>query len=300
MSVMVRKVRCPTCGAPKLTRTRTAYVYCDYCAQLMDWDVSMAHATRGAKPGPHYEALLRALAPELAAARAAGDAAGLAALHRQITAQLMIDCPGIYSPRLGDPAYRAAMLERTVHAQVIRELDLACRAADAAVAAAVKALVWVQRGGPRARPDTFWAMYEAVVAADRVVKATVLADPSAVPDPDDTPPEVSARMRDSIVVQAWTQYLDDEVVPHLLERTGLRAEYDTIEQPALVACPCSHCGASREVPHGAVRAVCEDCGWNVQLGTPAFCGHCGARIVFPMGQDVLACAHCKAEARRMG
>jgi hypothetical protein len=300
MSVMVRKVRCPSCGAPKLTPARTAYVYCDYCGQFMDWDVALAHANRGPKPGPHYEALVRELTPQLAAARAANDAASLAALHRRIFDRYMTDCPSTYSPRIGDPAYRAALLERSVHAQVVRELDPTCRAADAAVDAAVKALVWVQRGGPRARPDTFWSMYEAIVAADRAVQAAVRANPSAAPDPDDTPPEVSARMRDSIVVQAWTTYLDDEVVPQLLARTGLRAEYDTIERPALVACPCSHCGAAREVPHGAVRAVCEDCGWNVQLGTPAFCGHCGARIVFPMAQDVIACGHCKAEARRLG
>lgn len=106
-------------------------------------------------------------------------------------------------------------------------------------------------------------------------------------------------MRDSIVVQAWQRYLDDEVVPELLARTGLRAEYDTIASPTLVPCPCPRCRAFREVPHGAVRTICEDCGWTVPLGTPAFCGHCGARFVFPLGTDVVSCAHCKAEARRM-
>ncbi len=294
--IQVRNVRCPTCGAPKLTPARSAYVYCDFCGQLMDWDFARANAAKQA-PGPRYEAMLAALAPQLAAAHAAGDPHALAHLHRQIFDQHMTECPASYSPRLGDPAYRAALLERTVHAQVIRELDPACRAADQAVSAAVQALVWVQRGGPRARPDTFWAMYEAIVAADTVTQAAVRARPSGVADPDDTPPELTARMRDSIVVQAWSRYLDDDVVPQLLARTGLRAEYDTVASPPLVACPCTHCGASREVPHGAVRTICEDCGWTVQLGTPAFCGYCGARIVFPVGTEIVSCAHCKAEAR---
>lgn len=51
MSVIVRKVRCPSCSAPKITKARTAYVYCDYCGQLMDWDVTLVNATRGHKPG---------------------------------------------------------------------------------------------------------------------------------------------------------------------------------------------------------------------------------------------------------
>lgn len=299
MTLMVRRVRCPGCGAPKITASKTAYVYCDYCGRMMDWDLTQANATAGPKPGPRYTEMVRALTPQIDAARAARDRATLAALHRQILDQHMTDCPTSYSPRLGDPAYRSALLDRSVHAQVVRELEPACRAADLAVDAAVKALVWVNRGGPRARPDTFWAMYEAVVAADVVVQAAVRADPCPTPDPEDAAPELAAKMRDSIIVQGWMRYLDDEVVPQLLARTGLRAEYDPIAQPRLVPCPCRHCGATREVPQGAVRTICEDCGWTVELGTPAFCGHCGARIVFPMALDVVACGHCKAETRRM-
>jgi hypothetical protein len=36
----LRRMRCPSCGAPKLTLSPTAYGYCDYCASYIDYDYS--------------------------------------------------------------------------------------------------------------------------------------------------------------------------------------------------------------------------------------------------------------------
>src|SRR5678815_345045 len=76
--VHVRKVRCRTCGAPKVTAPRTAYVYCDYCSTWMDWDFQIACATAGSQhPGPAYEGLRQMLHPKLEAARRSNDLAAL-------------------------------------------------------------------------------------------------------------------------------------------------------------------------------------------------------------------------------
>ncbi len=296
----VRKVRCPGCGAPKVTPSRTAYVYCDYCGRFMDWDFQAACQTAGsARPGPRYEWLLAQLGPRLAMARAAGDRAALLADHRCIFDAHMTECPASYSPRLGDPDYREALLTRSVHAQVVRELSAACRAADAAVAAAVKRLVWTQAGGPKVRADTFWAMYAAIVAADQAGQASVRAEPQPVPDPDDTPAELSATMRDSIVVQGWLPYLDDAASDQLLARTGLRAEYEELPDPSLHARYCGTCGAKHQVPEGARRAVCETCGYTVEVGTRAACSRCGGPICFPVGLAAATCGHCQAQSTLM-
>jgi ribosomal protein S27E len=116
----VRKVRCPECGAPKVTPSKCAYVYCDFCGRFMDWDGEIAKQSGGVATGPRYRELTEALAPRLAASRAVKDKTALAACHRQLFDQFMTDCPTTDSPRIGDPAYREAMLVRSVHAQVAR------------------------------------------------------------------------------------------------------------------------------------------------------------------------------------
>ena len=38
----VKRCTCVTCGAAKKLPTVTAYVYCDYCASLIDYDLRRA------------------------------------------------------------------------------------------------------------------------------------------------------------------------------------------------------------------------------------------------------------------
>src|SRR5262245_54348612 len=40
----VKRCSCPTCGAPKKLASVTAYVYCDYCGSLIDYDFRQASA----------------------------------------------------------------------------------------------------------------------------------------------------------------------------------------------------------------------------------------------------------------
>jgi ankyrin repeat protein/DNA-directed RNA polymerase subunit RPC12/RpoP len=39
---MIKKVRCPSCGAPKMNEYRHAYIYCDFCGSFMDFDYHLA------------------------------------------------------------------------------------------------------------------------------------------------------------------------------------------------------------------------------------------------------------------
>ena len=51
----VKRCTCVVCGAPKKLPTVTAYVYCDYCASLVDFDLRRAGEGDTA-PGPQYAA----------------------------------------------------------------------------------------------------------------------------------------------------------------------------------------------------------------------------------------------------
>ncbi len=41
-SEFVKQVSCPACGAPKRLPSKTAYLYCDHCGALVDYDFRLA------------------------------------------------------------------------------------------------------------------------------------------------------------------------------------------------------------------------------------------------------------------
>src|SRR5262245_58056031 len=88
----VRKVRCPGCGAPKVTSYDRAYVYCDYCGRFMDWDVAIAKYAGQVQAGPHYRTLVQRMTPHLNAARGNRDLAALTDCHRTLFDHYMTDC----------------------------------------------------------------------------------------------------------------------------------------------------------------------------------------------------------------
>src|SRR6266702_1996960 len=71
-SGFVKRCTCVVCGAPKKLPTVTAYVYCDYCASLIDYDLRRA-CEGDTAPDPAYAATVnstQAAAREAATARA--------------------------------------------------------------------------------------------------------------------------------------------------------------------------------------------------------------------------------------
>ncbi len=52
---LVKVGTCKACAAPRTTPSRSAYVHCDQCGQLTDWDFKAAMADKRSKaPGPAY------------------------------------------------------------------------------------------------------------------------------------------------------------------------------------------------------------------------------------------------------
>ena len=47
-SQFIKRVSCSQCGAPKSLPSTTAYIYCDYCGALIDYDFRIANADTNA------------------------------------------------------------------------------------------------------------------------------------------------------------------------------------------------------------------------------------------------------------
>jgi hypothetical protein len=275
----------------------------------MDWDISVAKA---ANAGPLYRDMMMKMGPELQAARDAGDRVKLGAVHRVIFDAYVHECADTMSPRIKDPVYREAILARMVFGQVAAETDPQCIATMAALVTATSGLQYVTTGEykydesynviaePKTtiKPETFWAMMDAFTAK---VKALTVAmeDPSAPPDPDDTPPALGAKVGNSMMVQGWIKFLDDKTAAEVLELTHLRDEYQDIAEPALHDAACPGCSRVIHAAEGAVRVVCAHCGIYITLGRKLFCGYCGAPMTFGIGAKTSVCGSCKAETRLM-
>ena len=108
----VKRVDCPSCGGPKKLASASAYVYCDYCGALADFDFSRACSDASmAVPGPEYAKLVNGLQPQLKAALQAGDRESYRALQRQIFEAYATACPRALSHRISDPDYRANLVD---------------------------------------------------------------------------------------------------------------------------------------------------------------------------------------------
>ena len=73
-SDFVKQVACQACGAPKRLPWKTAYLYCDHCGALVDYDFRLANAgTNAGLTNTVFHRLIAPVQPDLDRARAAGD-----------------------------------------------------------------------------------------------------------------------------------------------------------------------------------------------------------------------------------
>src|SRR5215469_7601351 len=67
----VKQVDCPRCGAPKRLPSKTAYLYCDHCGSLVDYDFRLANSgTNAALTNTVYHRLVAPAQLALSQARA--------------------------------------------------------------------------------------------------------------------------------------------------------------------------------------------------------------------------------------
>ncbi|MEO8703223.1 MAG: hypothetical protein ABI867_24465 [Kofleriaceae bacterium] len=294
---MVRKARCPMCGSAKATPTRTAYIYCDYCGQLMDLDIEKYRA-QAPVPSAEYQALDDKLAPRIEAAKATRNRTELTSLYRQLKELWVRDMATMFSPRINDPEFRAQMIEYLAFQSIVTDLSPKLAPLAEQLSEANAGMELVERGGRYViEAKTLWPIIEAQRAAADVYLAELTAFPDAVADPDDTPPAVSKQLGASTYVGGFMTMVDDATAKELLQRTGLEAAYEHVPDPELHKVFCGHCGANHESPTGARRVLCEYCGKHADIGTAASCHSCNSKLVIGLGQTQATCAHCTAEVR---
>jgi LSD1 subclass zinc finger protein len=300
----VKRVECPSCGGPKKLPSPSAYVYCDYCSALADFDFRRACADAGsALPGPAYVQLVNGMQAQLKAARQAGDQEAYRQHQRQIFDAYVTACPQALSHRLADPVYRTQLIDFMADTSVANDFDPEFSALEGEMNAKVRGLEWTgsvlarRTGGP-----SFRALVD--ICARRASRANQIASTSglAARDPDHASEAVRTRMHDSLFSQGWLPMLEADDAAWLIDQLGLRGEYSKVEPPADAETRnCGGCGGPLTTLPGARTVVCDHCGRTVDVGgAQSPCGQCGAALSFPVGISRLQCPYCQTEAERVG
>jgi DNA-directed RNA polymerase subunit RPC12/RpoP len=253
---------CGECGAPRTRPSATAYVYCDHCGHLVDYDFGRACELPIAAPGPAYETLRGELAPALADARARDDIAAYRDLQRRLFDAFVDAAPLAVPIRAKDPEYRARYVAWLAEAETVAAFDADATARKTALDAAVAKLAFARIDGHiRVAPEPYRAMLDAMFAHEARRDELAAEHGIYALHPDGASRELQRHIGLSLFAQGWLAYLDEADARALLERAGLTRAYTLVAQtPETRSCPCSRCGATLDVLRDARRVVCDHCG----------------------------------------
>ncbi len=283
--MLVRARRCHQCGAFKATPSKTAYVYCDYCAAFFDWDFHLAMTRDGLWIEAVETGINSAFEEPLKQARLADDRNQYAKLVRDRERLFIRAAPGAYSPRIGDPAYLESYIERWVVPWYLarmfddrwRNAWDACRRVDR---------------GPEGYRDRD-AVQELLGAHRKLwTVETRLCGAAFSAHPDSLNADTYGRMNLGAFVASVSRWLDSESREWLIAIAGLKPTWIEIPENRSATRSCGHCGASMIVFEGARRRVCEWCGYTVEVNGGIQCRSCGAPLTVPAGAKAFPCPHC--------
>jgi LSD1 subclass zinc finger protein len=302
-SDFVKQVTCPACGAPKRLPSKTAYLYCDHCGALVDYDFRLANSgTNAGLTNTVFHRLIAPVQPDLDRARAAGDAGRYRELLLRVYTEWLRECPQAASPRAGsDEAFRDRMAAYLAESQLRKDFDPGLAALEGQLNAVIATLQRRPNGtGPWLVSDGIWqvaAMFKELI--DQGYRMLGAAGVLAM-DPDEAPPGVAVRMEYSTFCQGWIPHLPPAGAGRLLAIFGLTGEYARVDVTGAVTKNCGRCGDKLHTLPGANAVVCESCGTKLDIaGGEVPCRNCGAPLSFPVGASGIECPYCHTGTHRI-
>ena len=302
-SRFVKRVSCPQCGAPKSRPSTTAYVYCDYCGSLMDYDFRLANANTNA--GITNTVFIRIIATvqmQLMQAKARGDREAVRQIYRHVFTLWLQECPNAASPRaIKDMDFRKQFIDYSAECAVIKDMDPHQATLQVKMDGLVARLQRLPTpGGAWMVAGPFWeyaALYKEQMIGTYGLIRQLGADGL---DPDHASPEVALRMEYSTYCQAWLPHLSPADGEKLLKFYGLNSEYDEVQPHESEGRHCGGCGADIEALPGAKQVVCESCGFTIDVTGQAIpCQKCGALLSLPVSTNGVVCPYCGTDTRRV-
>jgi hypothetical protein len=297
----VKRCSCKNCGAPKKLPSVTAYVYCDYCGSLMDYDLRRACDSDTATP-PAYAQLVNGMQANLKAAQAAGDRDGYRGMQKQIYDAYVTYVPNAVSHRArNDAAYRQQLVDYLAESAVVQGFEPELVALTDEMRQRCMGLQYTgSMMAQKVQPESFWPLLETlskqIEASYRLNRANGVTDL----DPDHAE-HMAGKMACSLFCQGWLTLLPEDAAGQLLEWAGLTNQYVPIEAADGSPRSCGGCGGKLTALPGATQLVCDGCGRTLDVGSAEIpCVKCGATMTFPVGATATDCPYCHTRVEKVG
>ncbi len=154
----VKQVECARCGAPKRLPSKTAYLYCDHCGSLVDYDFRLANlGTNAGYTNTVYRQVVAPVQADIDRARAVGDRDRYRGLTKGVYAEWLRQCPQAASPRASsDEDFRDRMATYMTECALVKDFDPGLAMRDAHFKVALGTL---QR---RPMPSRPWLVNDAI------------------------------------------------------------------------------------------------------------------------------------------
>lgn len=297
----VKKFICKRCGSPKVTKIETSYVVCDYCASLMDVDLTTGHkefyvdADRVAK----YEqnkAYLNQKAEEAAEQ-------GFEQEYYQLKFQYWKMYLETY-PEYIIPSVTPKLFEKWVGVCALSDTYFRFKIKTEEEETVTQSqqnnyeIEFYEIGEDR------YATLESFMRATRIYYKDLkknLAEMRAVPElsfmDEVFPLDIALKKDISMYAQMWLPYLEEKYHEEFLTYIQLNTEYIDLPPISIVEKSCTNCNAKIQVPEGAIRSKCGECNTNITW-TDVPCLNCGGKNELPEDwQETISCAYCTSEIR---
>ena len=297
----VKRCSCAACGAPKKLPSVTAYVYCDYCSALADYDLRRAGES-DTVPSAGFAAGVNALTASSRAAQAAGDSHGYRQLQVQLFDMYVANVPAAVSHRAkNDPAYRQAYIRFMAEAAVVRAFDPQAQALEAEL---TRLTTGLRYGGsmfsPVVEPESFWPVADLIGQRQQYYRTLYRSAGVTGLDPDRAE-HLGDKLAWSQFCQGWLGLLPSAAASELLARAGLTNEYVPVQAENGQPRHCGGCGGEFTALPGASAIICEGCGRRIDAGSAELgCARCGGTMTLPAGTDRIACPYCQSMVERVG
>ena len=302
-SQFIKRVNCSQCGAPKTLPSATAYLYCDYCGSLIDYDFRIANAdTNAGLTNTVFHRIIASVQAPLTQARMRGDRDEYRRLYRHVFGLWLQECPLAASPRAKtDPVFREQLVAYFAECAVVKDLDPRQAPLEAQMQFYAGSLQRIPTpAGAWMVAGPFWEY--AGIFKQQMELAYELFHQMGVDamDPDKAPAGVAIKMEYSTFCQGWLPHLSPADGEKLLKMYGLSADYNEVKPLPVDHRNCGICGSVISTLSGARMVVCENCGYKIDVASQSVpCSKCGALLSFPISANHLVCPYCSNDIHRI-
>lgn len=297
----IKKFICKRCGSPKVTKIETSYVVCDYCAMLMDVDLTTGHKEyySDVEKVKRYEQNKVNLEQMAQQALEEGNRNAFYNYKYQYW-EMYLDT----YPEYIIPSVNPSLLKKWIEVSALSDVYFSFKQLSQEETEAIAA----QQNNYQIEfyeiDDNRYATWESFMNATKSYYNQLkhnLADMRAVPElafiNEVLPLDIALKKEMSMYAQMWLPYLEEEYHTTFLKYIKLNTEYIDLPPVKIEEKSCSNCNDTIEVPEGAIRSKCSKCNTD-NTWSDVTCLNCGGKNELPSDwQETISCAYCTSEIR---